>query len=260
MEFLIGWMSTIAATSVIRLFTVFSIMKDVANQGFKLNINKMHENVRSIAGNDETGSDKIVDYIPLVNMMNSFNQYTQYIYNRESYLMALDQLDVVEEMNEVEKVDYKRKPTIISILKMYRNEARRKEEERREEEIKYTLQKVHEAHVLEEYSEYFNNSQKAIEEYELDKETRIHGKYEDVKDELEKYRYVEVGDSGRIYYTIDGNKGIYSLDDFRVVYMKDVTDNDDVTFNERKVGYFLSILDKEEKDNNTEKVNVYTKK
>ena len=42
--------------------------------------------------------------------------------------------------------------------------------------------------------------------------------------------------------------------------MKDINDNDDVTFNERKVGYFLSILDKEEKDTNTDKVNIYTKK
>ena len=39
MEFLIGWMSTIVATSVIRLFTIFNIMKDIADQGFKLNIN-----------------------------------------------------------------------------------------------------------------------------------------------------------------------------------------------------------------------------
>ena len=260
MEFFIGWMSTIAATSVIRLFTVFSIMKDVANQGFKLNINKMHKNIDSLPNSDETGADKIIDYVPLVNMMNSFNQFTQYVYNRDSYLMALDQLDVVDEMSEVEKIDYKRNPSIISILKMYRNEARREEEERREQELKYTLQKVHEMHVLEEYNEYFHNSQKSIVEYELDKKTRIHGKYDDVKDQLEQYRYVETGDSGRIYYTIDNNKCIYSLNDFRVVYMKDINDNDDVTFNERKVGYFLSILDKEEKDTNTDKVNIYTKK
>lgn len=250
MEYLIGWMSTIAATSIIKLFTSLNILKDVADQGYKLNLNKMHENVGGFSvGNDDTGSDKIVDYVPLVNVMNSLSQYAGYLSNRETVLMALDQLNVVEEMDIVEKTDYNKNPSFLSVIKLYKNEARKKEEEMREKELKYSLQKIHEMHVIEEYMEYFGSREKSFEEYEKDKDIRLKDNDRNLEEKLEEYRYIDLGEGDRIYYSIDNNKGIYSLDDFRVVYMKGKFDNDDVTFNERKVGYFLSVI---ESDKNTE--------
>ena len=261
MQYFVGWIGTIMATSAIRVMTYLNILKDVADQGYKIKIGKMHENVGGLATSDDTGADKIVDYIPLVNMMNSFAEYTGYLYNRENVLMTLDQLNVVEEMDEVEKVDYKNKPNVLSLLKIYRNNARKREEAIREQELKYSLDKIHEMHVLEEYIAYYGDVDKARMEYEIDKSVRLHDNDQNLEEKLKDYKYLDLGADEKIYYTVDNSEGIYSLDDFRVIYLKGRFKNDDVTFNERKVGYTLFLVKNDKiEENEIEKVNKLNRK
>lgn len=260
MNYLIGWISTIAATSIIRTFMMLNMLKDIADNGYKLNTKKMHEESISLSSSDDTASDKIVDYIPLVNMISSFADYTSYLCNREDILTALYQLNTFEEMSKEEKEEYNKKHNAISVIKLYSNEAVRKQNEYKERELQYSLEKIHQMHIMEDYMKYFDTYEKALEEYEKDKAVRLSEDDRYFEEKLKDYRYIDLKEDGKIYYTIDDDKSIYGLDDFRVVYIEGKYKTEEVTFNERKAGYFLSVVDNDfYNENSADKVNIIRK-
>ena len=130
----------------------------------------------------------------------------------------------------------------------------RKQNEYKERELQYSLEKIHQMHIMEDYMKYFDTYEKSLEEYEKDKAVRLSDDDENLEEKLKDYRYIDLKEDGKIYYTIDG------LDDFRVVYIEGKYKTNEVTFNERKAGYFLSVVDNEfYNENSEEKVNVIRK-
>lgn len=242
MDFFIGWMSTIVASSMIQIGTLLTMIKDVADGGCLIDTSKV-EKVISFSQDNDTGASKIVDYVPIVNVLNSMQLYTNYLQNRENVLSTLDNIGIFKEMNENDLKKYNSKPTVYNALKIYLEQRRRDREAYEHMELQYTLDKIHHTDIIKEYLDYFDDLLVAEEEYRKDREIRLSSDDPDLEGKLKNTKIIDLKKDGKIYYTIDDDKDSYNLSDFRVVYLEGKLNKDEVTFNERKVGYFLSTMD-----------------
>lgn len=108
MDLILMWVGTLVFSGLMKLCNELRIFKDVADNGYKIDLDKLAQFNRK---KNNTG---IVTLIPIVNMMNEVMNASNY--NRIKYTL-IDQLKVqgaLIELSDLEKKIYAKHPTSIS--------------------------------------------------------------------------------------------------------------------------------------------------
>lgn len=115
MEILVLWLGTCIASVGMKLANELRVFKDVADAGYKIDVNKLLE-----CGNQlNPNASKVTSLsmlIPIFNMMQVFQKIIQYNNIRPLVLDQLNVIGALEEMSEIEKAEYLRKPTGLNAL------------------------------------------------------------------------------------------------------------------------------------------------
>ena len=252
MNFILGWLGTILASQMIKVGTILTMIKDVADGGALLDTSSTSKMQDFVSDNDDenvTGATVLMDFVPVANILNSMQLYTQYMQNRESILKSLDYVGVFKEMDESTLKEYNSDPTMLNILKIYFNKIKESKEAYENKELQYTAEKVHHDLIIKDYINYFKDFELAEEEYEKDKQFRLKSDDPDLEEKLKNVNVIKLS-AGSIYYIIEDNKPIFSLSDFRVIYTDGAFDFGEVTFNERNYGFILATSLNKEVDYN----------
>ncbi|MBQ3021116.1 MAG: hypothetical protein IJD92_02690 [Bacilli bacterium] len=120
MQFIIAWISSIIATYLMKITFMGNLLKDLADNGYILNIERLSN--LNILNEKQITTTKFIDLIPIYNMLNTMKLMYEYKYNNQNILDTLDIYNLVIELNEEDKNTYKLKPTgFIALLLTIKN-------------------------------------------------------------------------------------------------------------------------------------------
>ena len=109
MNFIGIWLITIITSVVSEFINELKIFKDVADAGYKLNIEKMN-NIQSSISNDTNNNLYLSLMIPFYNMVSVIKRKNTYENNKEMIFEQLDKLGMLDEMTEEEIKEYSKNP------------------------------------------------------------------------------------------------------------------------------------------------------
>ena len=115
MGLLFFWIISIIVSYGINLSTVLRIYKDLADEGYKINLTKLKESNKNIDVN-LVKSTRLSMLIPFINILNSMKTSVQYILNPQKVYEGFRMLDVLGEMSDFEINEYKKNPSGINAL------------------------------------------------------------------------------------------------------------------------------------------------
>lgn len=115
MELVLIYLGTIVASFVIELDNGFQMFKDVADAGYKIDVEKMSEFINKMRNNRKSESLLRI-FVPIYNILRAMQLRMQYIQQKFSVLDQLNVMDCIEEMTESEKIEYAKKPTGLNAL------------------------------------------------------------------------------------------------------------------------------------------------
>lgn len=115
MEFLVLWLGTIVASFGLEIANASRMLKDVADAGYKIDMERLSEIYKQI-NQDVPNATLQSMLIPVLNVMLVFQRTVQYYQFRPMILSQLSLIDALEEMSEIEKTEYLKKPTRLNAL------------------------------------------------------------------------------------------------------------------------------------------------
>ncbi len=115
MEFLILWLGTSIASFGMETANELRMLKDVADAGYKVDVKRLSELGKQLNPN-ATKVTLLSMLIPIFNVIQVFQRTIQYNNVRPMILDQLSIIDALEEMSEIEKTEYKKKPTGLNAL------------------------------------------------------------------------------------------------------------------------------------------------
>ena len=115
MEFLVLWLGTIVASFGLEIANELRMLKDVADAGYKINMERLSEIHKQI-NQDVPNTTLRSMLIPVLNVMLVFQRTVQYYQVRPMIISQLSVIDALEEMSEIEKTEYLKKPTGLNAL------------------------------------------------------------------------------------------------------------------------------------------------
>ncbi len=116
MGLLLVWISTIIVSKTMDVITTFKIIKDLADEEYKIKPDKLSSLKDELNNNDESIFNKLKGYIPFVNIFNSMLNGLDYASNKGQTLDQMYLLDVIERMDKEEIEEYNKKPSTIRAL------------------------------------------------------------------------------------------------------------------------------------------------
>lgn len=115
MGLLILWLCTSITSFCLEMSNGLRMFKDVADAGYKIDIRRLSELSKQL--NPNASKDALLlMLIPIFNIMLVFQRTIQYNNARPLILDQLNVMDVLEEMSEIEKQEYQKKPTGLNAL------------------------------------------------------------------------------------------------------------------------------------------------
>lgn len=114
-EFLILWLGSIISSFCMEIANELRMFEDVADAGYKIDIKRLSELGKQLNPNASKATFLSM-LVPMVNIMLVFQRTIQYSNSRSMILTQLSMMDVLEEMTEIEKEEYLRKPTGLNAL------------------------------------------------------------------------------------------------------------------------------------------------
>ena len=124
MKIVVLWISTVAASFCIELTNELRMFKDVADAGYKINIDRLSDLSKKL-NPDASKITLLSMLIPIFNIIQVFERITKYNNTRPMLLDQLSIIDALEEMSKIEKQEYLKKPTgLNAILVPFKLEAR----------------------------------------------------------------------------------------------------------------------------------------
>lgn len=124
MKIVVLWISTVAASFCIELTNELRMFKDVADAGYKINIDRLSDLSKKL-NPDASKITLLSMLIPIFNIIQVFERITKYNNTRPMLLDQLSIIDALEEMSEIEKQEYQKRPTgLNAILVPFKLEAR----------------------------------------------------------------------------------------------------------------------------------------
>lgn len=116
MELLIAWIITILISFGMELGFSFNVLKDLANNGYKLNYVKL-VNANQNIDLESIKINKILLLIPFVNIFKEIERAYMYKEQRPYILDEFRVIDVLEEMTKEEMKEYEQNPTVSTAIK-----------------------------------------------------------------------------------------------------------------------------------------------
>lgn len=115
MGLLLLWGCTIILSMYMEAVTAFKILKDIADVGYKVNIDNMSDFSNQFNSNNQNlGSIKYL--IPIYNVIKAMELATAYNNNNDLIIEQMANLDLIEEMSDLEKEEYAKKPTGLNAI------------------------------------------------------------------------------------------------------------------------------------------------
>lgn len=143
MEYLILWLGTDVVSYCIEMYIELHMRKKVFDNGYIINTKKLKEmNKKPDLSNAVMAN--IIMFIPIVNAMYIINKMKRYSYTSDMILEQLKAMDVLEEMNEVQKKEYFKKPTLLNVINLGKK-------------YEKTLQNKSEKEIKQDYKNEFSN-------------------------------------------------------------------------------------------------------
>ena len=127
LQFLIIWITTVLASIGADTSLAFKMIKDVADSGYKIKLDRMKE-VSDALNPNVKQMNNFIKLIPVINLIKSFSDLVEYSNLRTNLLDEFSVLDCVEEMTDEEKKQYMLKPTAINAIVIYAKSKIKKEE------------------------------------------------------------------------------------------------------------------------------------
>lgn len=115
MEFLVFWVGTSVASFCLEVANELRMFKDVADNGYKIDTKRLSELGEQLNPNGSK-IHFLSMLIPIYNMMLVLQRALQYNNCRGLVLDQLRVMDTLEEMSEIEKEEYAKKPTGLNAL------------------------------------------------------------------------------------------------------------------------------------------------
>lgn len=115
MKIVVLWISTVAASFCIELTNELRMFKDVADAGYKINIDRLSDLSKKL-NPDASKITLLSMLIPIFNIMQVFDRMAKYNNIRPMLLDQLSVIDALEEMSEIEKQEYLKKPTGLNAI------------------------------------------------------------------------------------------------------------------------------------------------
>lgn len=115
MKIVVLWISTVAASFCIELTNELRMFKDVADAGYKINIDRLSDLSKKL-NPDASKITLLSMLIPIFNIIQVFERITKYNNIRPMLLDQLSIIDALEEMSEIEKQEYLKKPTGLNAI------------------------------------------------------------------------------------------------------------------------------------------------
>lgn len=115
MEILGIWIVSIILTYFIRMSIGFKLFKDVADSGYKINLDKLNNIIDEFVPDD----NKMNLLFPIYNIMKSTIFAIEYLNMRDEIINQLYMIDCLEEMTEYEKEEYSKKPSSLNAILLH---------------------------------------------------------------------------------------------------------------------------------------------
>ena len=111
MSFLIAVILTYPASLLIELKHVRDIVQDAAKEGYKVNLDYFRRN-----GEEESKTNKLVKYIPFINIAGSLSKTLNYLFNRTEEFETMRVYGAFDRMTKEEEKYYKESPNFMRAL------------------------------------------------------------------------------------------------------------------------------------------------
>lgn len=105
----IGVGRTVEAANALRIF------KDAADRGYKIKQNTVVK-INIDGENEDVQLRKLARWVPMVNLLYAYNDIITYNDNMDTIFNALDSMDLIEEMSDLEKEIYNNKLTVLNAI------------------------------------------------------------------------------------------------------------------------------------------------
>ncbi|MGM9877801.1 MAG: hypothetical protein ACI33S_04040 [Bacilli bacterium] len=115
MELLVLWLGTSITSFCMEMANELRMFKDVADAGYKIDIRRLSDLSKQLNPNASKATLLSI-LIPIFNIMQVFQRTVQYNNVRPMILDQLNVMDALEEMSEIEKQEYQKKPTGLNAL------------------------------------------------------------------------------------------------------------------------------------------------
>lgn len=115
MELLVLWLGTSITSFCMEMANELRMFKDVADAGYKIDVRRLSDLSEQLNPN-ATKATLLSMLIPIFNIMQVFQRTVQYNNARPMILAQLNVMDALEEMSEIEKQEYQKKPTELNAL------------------------------------------------------------------------------------------------------------------------------------------------
>jgi len=112
MKVLLLWLGTGALSFFMEMANELRLFKDAADEGYKIDVLKLSEMNKKISGK---GSLSWL-LVPILNMLKVIKNTSQYNNNRSMMLTQLKVMDMLVEMNDLEKMIYQKNPTGLNAM------------------------------------------------------------------------------------------------------------------------------------------------
>lgn len=112
MGFLFFWLITVIGSYTIALRLIFIMMKDLADAGYKLNLDNLKKFNGEVTQNNTNSN--ILLFIPILNMFYSFKMVIDYNNTKWNILDQFSVLGVLESLSPEEKREYEKEPTLLN--------------------------------------------------------------------------------------------------------------------------------------------------
>ena len=110
MELLVLWLGTSITSFCMEMANELRMFKNVADAGYKIDIRRLSDLSKKLNPNASKAT-LLSMLIPIFNIMQVFQRTVQYNNARPMILDQLNVMDALEEMSEIEKQEYQKKPT-----------------------------------------------------------------------------------------------------------------------------------------------------
>lgn len=115
MNIIITWILTTLASTLIELANESRIFKDLADNGYKVNIDRLSQ-IQNMINNQKSKEILFSLIIPIYNIIGVFHRSIQYNEIRPMLLDQLNTLGTLEEMTKEEKDKYSKKKTALNAI------------------------------------------------------------------------------------------------------------------------------------------------